>query len=224
MAVGSVLVGWAGSERRGFQQGVFNKADRRLRASRLSESRPGASARCHWDRENPDITFFNLEFLFVWSVNAFKSREPADETTTAISCYPWGNLCPSCSLTFITICSFTLKATYLLLSPQRWGQAQWTPVNVGHFSDCIVWNRSWEALTECGLKAEQALSDSRTPVFSDTFVTEAALTVSVIWATVALLLGRTTQASLRSPRPSRSLGRTWPWRRFTGFPSLDHFR
>lgn len=60
---------------------------------------------CHWDRENPDITFFNLEFLFVWSVNAFKPRELADETTTAISCCPWGILCPSCSLPFITLCS-----------------------------------------------------------------------------------------------------------------------
>lgn len=108
-AVGGVSVGWPGSEQRGFQHKVFNKADRRLRATlpRLSVSKRGLRANigCHWDRENPDITFFNLEFFFVWSINAFKSREPADETTAAISCCPWGILCSACSLPFITWCS-----------------------------------------------------------------------------------------------------------------------
>ena len=81
--LGGVSVGWPGSEQRGFQHEVFNKADRGLRATlpRLSVSKRGLRANigCHRDRENPNITFFNLEFFFVWSINAFKSREPADE-------------------------------------------------------------------------------------------------------------------------------------------------
>lgn len=51
------------------------------------------------------LHFLNLEFLLVWSVNAFKSRKPADETTTAISCCLWGILCSSFWLPFITLCS-----------------------------------------------------------------------------------------------------------------------
>ena len=43
-------------------------------------------------------------------------------------------------------------------------------------------------------------------VYSDTFLSEPALTSSAIWATVARLLDRTTRASLRFPRASMSLG------------------
>lgn len=31
----------------------------------VSERGPVANGECHWDREDPDITFFNLEFLLV---------------------------------------------------------------------------------------------------------------------------------------------------------------
>lgn len=47
----------------------------------------------------------------------------------------------------------------------------------------------------------------RCTVCSDTFLSEAALTFSAICATVAVLLHRTTRASVSSPRASISLGR-----------------
>lgn len=56
-------MGLLGSQHRGFQQGVFNKADRRLRLG--VQVGPAAADGGHWDRENPDIAVYDLEFLFV---------------------------------------------------------------------------------------------------------------------------------------------------------------
>ena len=63
----------------------------------------------------------------------------------------------------------------------------------------------------------------RCTVYSDTSLSEPALSSSEIWATVACLLDRTTQTSLCSPHASVSLGIPWPCCRFTTAPSLGHF-
>jgi len=86
---------------------------------------------------------------------------------------------------------------------------QWTGVSMG---------------TLTGLRLCSPIRNKlRCTVYSDTFLSEPALTSWAIWARVACLLDRTTRASLRSPRASVSLGRPWPCRQFTTVPSLDHF-
>ena len=52
-------------------------------------------------------------------------------------------------------------------------------------------------------------------VYSDTFLSEPALTSSANWATVAHQLDWTTWASLRSPWASVSPGRPWPCHQFS---------
>ena len=59
--------------------------------------------------------------------------------------------------------------------------------------------------------------------YSDTFLSEPALTSSAIWRTLAHLLDRTTRPGLYFPRASMSHGRPWRYHWFTTVLSLDHF-
>ncbi len=56
-------------------------------------------------------------------------------------------------------------------------------------------------------------------VYLDIFLSWPALSISVIWATVALLFDLTRRVNICIPHASVSLWRPWPWCQFSGCPS-----